>query len=103
MKNRIALVTGASSGIGLDVTRTLLARGDSVVALSRRAKERGTLASSERLCVLDGDVGDPAAAELAVAEAFRRFDGLDLVVNNAGIFRAKPFTDYTPEDLAALV
>jgi NAD(P)-dependent dehydrogenase (short-subunit alcohol dehydrogenase family) len=103
MKNRIALVTGASSGIGLDLTRTLLARGDAVVALSRRAKERGTLTSSERLCVIDADVGDPGAAERAVAEAFRRFDGLDLVVNNAGIFRAKPFTEYTADDLAALV
>jgi NAD(P)-dependent dehydrogenase (short-subunit alcohol dehydrogenase family) len=103
MKKRIALVTGASSGIGLDLTRTLLQRDYAVVALSRRARERGSLAPSAELVVLDGDVADPAAAERAVAQAFTRFDGLDLVVNNAGIFRAKPFTDYTAEDLAALV
>jgi NAD(P)-dependent dehydrogenase (short-subunit alcohol dehydrogenase family) len=103
MKERIALVTGASSGIGLDLTQTLLERGYAVVALSRRARERGTLRPAERLHVLDGDVADPAAAEHAVAAALERFDGLDLVVNNAGIFRAKPFTDYTAADLAELV
>jgi NAD(P)-dependent dehydrogenase (short-subunit alcohol dehydrogenase family) len=103
MKKRIALVTGASSGIGLELTRNLLKRDYAVVALSRRATERGSLTPSAGLCVMDGDVADPVTAERAVAEAFERFDGLDLVVNNAGIFRAKPFTDYTAEDLAALV
>ena len=103
MKNRVALVTGATSGIGFDLTQTLLERGYSVVALSRRANARGVLAPTERLRVLDGDVADPAAAERAVVEAVARFDRLDLVVNNAGIFRAKPFTEYTSDDLAALV
>lgn len=103
MQRRTALVTGATSGIGLDLTKTLLARGYAVVALSRRAKARATLASSPRLALLDGDVGDPATAERAVALALERFEQLDLVVNNAGIFRARPFTEYTLEDLGALV
>ncbi|MBK9385580.1 MAG: SDR family oxidoreductase [Planctomycetes bacterium] len=100
---RVALVTGATSGIGLDLTRTLLRRGYAVVALSRRATARASLPAHERLVVQDGDVADPAAAARAVETALARFDGLDLVVNNAGIFLAKPFVDYTPEDLAALV
>src|SRR5262245_3350125 len=103
MKNRVALVTGATSGIGLDLSKTLLERGYAVVAMSRRAKERGTLVPSERLRVVDGDVADAAAAERAVAEAVSRFGQLDLLVNNAGIFVAKPFTEYTAADYAALV
>jgi NAD(P)-dependent dehydrogenase (short-subunit alcohol dehydrogenase family) len=103
MESRVALVTGASSGIGLDLTRTLLERGWRVVGLSRDATRRGSLAPSERLAVLDGDVGDPAVARRAVDEAVSRFGQLDLLVNNAGIFRVKPFTDYTADDYAALV
>jgi NAD(P)-dependent dehydrogenase (short-subunit alcohol dehydrogenase family) len=101
--SRVALVTGASSGIGLDLTRTLLERGYRVVGLSRSATRRGTLEPSERLAVLDGDVGDPAVAQRAVDEAVARFGRLDLLVNNAGIFLAKPFTDYTAEEYAAFV
>ena len=103
MNQRTSLVTGASSGIGLDLTRTLLTRGDNVVALSRRANARGALEASPRLCVLDIDVADAAAVEHAAARAVELFGALDLVVNNAGIFLARPFTDYTPADLAALV
>jgi len=103
MESRVALITGASSGIGLDLAKTLLERGYRVVGLSRDATRRKTLAPSERLAVLDGDVGDPATARRAVDEAVGRFGQLDLLVNNAGIFVVKPFTDYSADDYAALL
>jgi NAD(P)-dependent dehydrogenase (short-subunit alcohol dehydrogenase family) len=103
MKSRVALVTGASSGIGLAVTQALLSEGYSVVATSRRASQCAALAPSERLAVIDGDVARSETAERCVREATRRFGALDLLVNNAGIFIAKPFTDYTAEDLSSLV
>ncbi len=103
MKSRVALVTGASSGIGLAVTKALWSKGYSVVATSRRASKCAELVPSPRLAVLDGDVGDRETAERCVSEATRRFGALDLLVNNAGIFVAKPFTEYTQDDLSSLV
>jgi NAD(P)-dependent dehydrogenase (short-subunit alcohol dehydrogenase family) len=103
MDSKVAIVTGASSGIGLGITNELLARGYAVVAMSRSASRRGTLSPSAKLIVVDGDVSDPAAATRAVEEAATRFDGLDLLVNNAGIFVAKPFTEHTAADYQALV
>lgn len=93
---KVAIVTGASSGIGLELTKTLLEKGYAVVAVSRTASK--TLEPSEQLAVVDGDVGAAETAERAVAEAQERFGGLDLLVNNAGNFIPKPFTDYTSED-----
>ncbi len=103
MKSRVALVTGASSGIGLAITHALLSEGYSVVATSRRASQCASLAPSERLAVIDGDVARSETAERCVLEATRRFGALDLLVNNAGIFVARPFTDYTADDLSSLV
>ena len=103
MHAKIALVTGASSGIGLQITRTLLERGYAVVATSRTATRSRQLEPSAKLAVVDGDVGDAATAERAVAEARSRFGGIDLLVNSAGVFLAKPFTDYTAEDVARLI
>jgi NAD(P)-dependent dehydrogenase (short-subunit alcohol dehydrogenase family) len=103
MDTKVAIVTGASSGIGLDITQALLARGYAVVALSRNASRRGTLAPSAKLAVVDGDVGDAATATRVVEQALARFDRLDLLVNNAGVFVAKPFTEHTAADYQALV
>jgi NAD(P)-dependent dehydrogenase (short-subunit alcohol dehydrogenase family) len=103
MDTRVAIVTGASSGIGLALTNSLLARGYAVVATSRNASRRGTLTPSAKLAVVDGDVGEAATAARVVNEAVARFDRLDLLVNNAGIFLARPFTDYTAADYQALL
>ncbi len=98
-----AIVTGASSGIGLGLTTALVARGYRVVANSRRISEAGTVAPSEALALVDGDIGDPETARRLVETAVRRFGGVDVLVNNAGIFISKPFTEYTAEDFARLV
>jgi NAD(P)-dependent dehydrogenase (short-subunit alcohol dehydrogenase family) len=103
MHTKTAVVTGASSGIGLQITRTLLERGYAVVATSRSATRSGRLEPSAKLAVVDGDVGDAATAARALTEARSRFGGVDLLVNNAGVFLAKPFTDYTVEDATRLI
>lgn len=100
---KTALVTGASSGIGLGLTKTLLERGYRVVANSRRVTQRGTLTATDDLALVDGDIASPKTAESLVATAVRRFGGVDLLVNNAGVFIPKPFTDYTSEDFDSLV
>lgn len=103
MPNKTAIVTGASSGIGLAITRALLDRGYNVVATSRRVSHAAALAPSSNLVLVDGDVGERATAERAVAAAEARFDGVDLLVNNAGIFSSKPFTEYTSNDYQQLL
>jgi NAD(P)-dependent dehydrogenase (short-subunit alcohol dehydrogenase family) len=103
MHNKTAIVTGASSGIGLGITRTLAAQGYAVVAVSRSASRSRALEASPRLAIVDGDVAEASTAERAVGEALARFGGLDLLVNNAGNFIAKPFTEYTTADTASLL
>lgn len=100
---RTAIVTGASSGIGLGLTTSLVERGYRVVANSRRITQAGTLVGSESLALVDGDIALPATAERLVDTALSRFGGLDLLVNNAGVFIPKPFTEYTTEDFERLV
>jgi NAD(P)-dependent dehydrogenase (short-subunit alcohol dehydrogenase family) len=95
---KVAIVTGASQGIGATVVEGYRKLGYAVVATSR------TIAPSDDPAVLtvQGDIADPATAERVVTAAIERFGRIDTVVNNAGIFVAKPFTDYTAEDYAAV-
>ncbi|MFD7695258.1 SDR family NAD(P)-dependent oxidoreductase [Streptomyces sp. NPDC059805] len=95
---KVAIVTGASQGIGAAVVEGYRKLGYAVVATSR------TIAPSDDPAVLtvQGDIADPATAERVVTAAIERFGRIDTVVNNAGIFVAKPFTDYTAEDYAAV-
>jgi NAD(P)-dependent dehydrogenase (short-subunit alcohol dehydrogenase family) len=100
---KTAIVTGASSGIGLGLTTALVGKGYRVVANSRHITEAGTLVPSEDLALVDGDIGSPETARRIVETAVRRFGSVDVLVNNAGIFIPKPFTDYTKEDFDRLV
>ena len=100
---KTAIVTGASSGIGLGLATALVEHGYRVVANSRRITVAGTLAPSDDLVLVDGDIAQPHTAHELVDTAVRRFGGVDLLVNNAGIFISKPFTDYTTEDFDRLV
>ena len=94
----VAIVTGASSGIGLGVTQTLLERGWRVVGTSRTISSSKDLTPSPELVLVDGDVSKKETAIKVVDAAVKHFGHIDLLVNNAGIYMPKPFTDYTEED-----
>ena len=81
----------------------LLERGYSVVANSRRISASGALGSSQNLVLVDGDIGTAGTGAKLVETAVREFGSVGLLVNNAGTFIPKPFTDYTPEDYQNLV
>lgn len=103
MDTKVALITGASSGIGLEIAQTLLSRGYRVAAASRTASRQQALADPTRFIAVDGDVAEERTAARAVEAALSKFGTLDLLVNNAGIFIAKPFTDYTADDYTRLL
>jgi NAD(P)-dependent dehydrogenase (short-subunit alcohol dehydrogenase family) len=98
-----AIVTGASSGIGLGVTRALLERGYRVVGNSRAISISKELKASADLVLVDGDIGKKETAIKVAEAAIRHFDRIDLLFNGAGIYIAKPFTEYTPEDFEAMI
>jgi NAD(P)-dependent dehydrogenase (short-subunit alcohol dehydrogenase family) len=99
---KVAIVTGASQGIGAGIVNRFVERGYNVVATSRAMTRSTEVAASDRVAVVDGDIGDPATATKVVEIAVSRFQSIDALVNNAGIFFTKPFTDYTAEDIKAL-
>jgi NAD(P)-dependent dehydrogenase (short-subunit alcohol dehydrogenase family) len=99
---KTVIVTGASQGIGAAVVQAFLDRGYNVVAASRSAS-KVRLAPSPNLELVDGDIGKAATAEKIAQTAISKFGSIDHVVNNAGIFIAKPFTDYTADDFRSLV
>src|ERR1700752_2421039 len=101
--SKTAIVTGASQGIGAAVVEAFLKRGYNVVANSRNITKSGAFRNAENLALVDGSVGDPALAEDIVATAITKFGSIDALVNNAGIFFTKPFTEYTAEDIRSLV
>jgi len=102
-EQKTVIVTGASQGIGAGVVRAFLARGYNVVGTSRSATKSKELTASAHLALVDGDIGRLQTAENVAQTALNRFGSIDAVVANAGIFSVKRFTDYTPEDLRALV
>jgi NAD(P)-dependent dehydrogenase (short-subunit alcohol dehydrogenase family) len=99
---KTVIVTGASQGIGAAIVQAFLDRGYNVVGTSRSASKAG-FAPSPNLALVDGDIGQAATAENAAQTAISRFGSIDHVVNNAGIFAPKPFTDYTADDFHRFV
>ena len=91
-EHRTAIVTGASSGIGLGITRALLERGYRVVANSRTISRSQDLKSSSELLLVDGDISKKETAIKVADAAVKHFGRIDLLVNNAGIYVPKPFT-----------
>ena len=102
-EHQTAIVTGASSDIGLGMTQTLLERGYRVVANSRTISKSKELKASDNLVLVDGDIGKKDTATKVVDAAISHFGRIDLLVNNAGIYVPKPFTEYTPEDFERLI
>jgi NAD(P)-dependent dehydrogenase (short-subunit alcohol dehydrogenase family) len=102
MASKTVIVTGASQGIGAAVVRAFLDRGYHVVATSRSMSKVG-FAPSPNLALVDGDIGQAATADKVAQTAIATFGSIDHAVNNAGIFAAKPFTDYTADELQAFV
>ncbi|MFJ9591103.1 SDR family NAD(P)-dependent oxidoreductase [Streptomyces acidicola] len=95
---KVAVVTGASQGIGAGLVDAYRKLGYAVVATSR-----GIAASEDPdILTVQGDIADPATAERVIAAGLERFGRIDTLVNNAGIFVAKPFTEYTQEDYDAV-
>ena len=100
---KAAIVTGASQGIGAGLVEAFLNRSYSVVANSRKITKTNRFPASANLALVDGDIGDPKTAAEVVDAAVSLFGRIDVLINNAGIFIPRPFTDYTTEDFNALV
>jgi len=96
---RVAIITGGSQGIGAGLVAAYRGLGWSVVATARSMKPS---TDAGVLCV-DGDIADPATAERIVSGALTRFGRIDTLVNNAGVYLSRPFTDYTAADYAQVV
>jgi NAD(P)-dependent dehydrogenase (short-subunit alcohol dehydrogenase family) len=100
-KPRTMIVTGASKGIGAGVTTALIGRGYNVVANSVDFTN-SALVPGEKLALVDGDIGQASTAAKISETAISKFGSIDGVVNNAGIFFTKPFTDYSADDFKRL-
>jgi NAD(P)-dependent dehydrogenase (short-subunit alcohol dehydrogenase family) len=101
-KQKTVIVTGGSQGIGAGIVRSFLDHGYSVVANSRNITKVDTFTKSGHLALVDGSIGESAVASKVVETAVQKFGSVDALVNNAGIFFTKSFTDYTVEDFKAL-
>jgi NAD(P)-dependent dehydrogenase (short-subunit alcohol dehydrogenase family) len=99
---KTVIVTGASQGIGAAIVHAFLDRGYNVVATSRSVSKAG-FAASPKLALVDGNIGHAATAEQVAQTAISKFSSIDHLVNNAGIYAAKPFTDYTIDDFRSFV
>src|SRR5215469_16776667 len=100
---KTAIVTGGSQGIGAGLVKAFLDRDYNVVANSRNITKANPFPASPNLALVDGDIGDPKTAARIVDTAVSRFGRIDVLINNARIFIPKPFTEYTTQDLNALV
>jgi NAD(P)-dependent dehydrogenase (short-subunit alcohol dehydrogenase family) len=100
---KTAIVTGASRGIGAGLVEAFLKRGYNVVANSRTISKANPFTAAANLALIDGDIAQPSTAATIVDTAVSRFGRIDVLINNAGVFIPKPFTEYTIEDFNNLV
>jgi len=100
---KTAIVTGASQGIGAGLVEAFLKRGYSVVANSRNITKANPFAAAANVALVDGDIGNQSTAATIEETAVSRFGRIDVLINNAGVFIPKPFTEYTTKDFNTLV
>jgi len=100
---KTAIVTGGSQGIGAGLVKAFLDRSYNVVANSRNITKSGAFEASDKLALVDGSIAEAETAAKIGEVAKSRFGSIDALVNNAGIYFSKNFTDYTVEDLRSLV
>jgi NAD(P)-dependent dehydrogenase (short-subunit alcohol dehydrogenase family) len=98
-EQKVAVITGASQGIGAALVKAYRDRNYRVVATSRTIKP----SNDDDVLAVPGDIADPKTAERVISQGIARFGRIDTLVNNAGIFIAKPFTRYTEADYAAML
>ena len=96
---KVVVVTGASQGIGAALVKAYREHDFLVVANARSIRP----STDEGILAVAGDIGDRAVAERVISQGIARFGRIDSLVNNAGVFIAKPFTQYTAEDYAAIL
>ncbi len=100
---KTVLITGGYGGMGLDMARGFLAKGDNIVLNGRNADKLNDAVQKlnlpNRVLGVAGDVGDKHTGETIVAQAVEKFGSVDVLINNAGVFYAKPFLDNTEDDL----
>jgi len=99
VSQQVAVITGGSQGIGASLVAAYRGQGWSVVANARTMKPTG----DPGVLTIEGDIADPATADRIISGALGRFGRIDTLINNAGVFVSKPFTDYTAGDYAKLV
>ena len=98
VSQKVAIVTGASQGIGAGIAAAFNRAGYAVVATSRSIHP----SAEPDFLTVQGDITDADTAQRVVEQALDQFGRIDTLINNAGIFIGKPFTDYTPEDYTAI-
>src|SRR5258708_38477993 len=96
---KVAVITGASQGIGAALVEAYRGRDYAVIATARSIRPT----NDDQILAVPGDIADRKTAERAISEGLARFGRIDTLINNAGVFSAKPFTRYTEADYAALV
>ena len=101
-RQKVAIITGASRGIGAALTKQFRHLGYGVVATSRSITNGGH-AGDDATLTIDGDISVRDTATRVVAAAMERFGRIDTLINNAGVFIPKPFVDYSLEDFAAMI
>ncbi|HXJ78120.1 MAG TPA: SDR family oxidoreductase [Candidatus Methylomirabilis sp.] len=100
---KTAIVTGASQGIGAGIVKAFVERGWNVVANALKMTQSTEVTASNQVALVDGDIGEPGTAAKIVETGLSRFKSIDALVNNAGIFITKAFTEYTAEDFKSLI
>jgi NAD(P)-dependent dehydrogenase (short-subunit alcohol dehydrogenase family) len=98
-EKKVAIVTGASQGIGAGIAAAFNGAGYAVVGTARSVEPSAT----PDVLMVSGDIGQAETAELVVRQALDRFGRIDTLINNAGVYIGKPFTDYTLDDYAAIM